>query len=471
MCLPRHSVARGVAAALIAAGTCEAGSTRLVRDIHRGTGTPRGTYPALLTVHQRSLFFVGADPVNGRELWLSDGSPEGTRLVRDIAPGLGDGPWELTSAGQNLYFRACRFEDGCELWKSDGSPGGTQRVVDIGPGPEDGYPAHLRASDQTLIFIAFGGDAGVWRSDGTEQGTFRLMGLMAAGPYAEVASGIYYFVGDDGASGMELWRSDGSVPGTSRVADINPGQGSSNPTDLVAHQGRLYFVADDGTHGRQLWTADGSAAGTQRLTGFPPEVGCPVCPLMAAPLGDALYFIAQSGALGPELWKTDGSAAGTVMTGDLRSLGLSYVRELAGAAGSLFLADQALWRSDGTTLGTRVVPGLTTPRWLTGIGDVLYFVASDPEHGEEPWRSDGSPEGTFLLADTLLGQGSVGADPAFVGFGGRVFFSRDTLWETDGTPGGTRRVDSPRATPNSSFPRWFVPVGRNRVKGLSTLIS
>ncbi|WP_413467324.1 ELWxxDGT repeat protein [Pleurocapsa sp. FMAR1] len=46
------------------------------------------------------------DGENGRELWVSDGTTEGTQLVKDINPG-GDGsnPSNLTEFNNKLYFR------------------------------------------------------------------------------------------------------------------------------------------------------------------------------------------------------------------------------------------------------------------------------------------------------------------------------------------------------------------------------
>ena len=34
-----------------------------------------------------SLFFAAADAAHGFEMWVSDGSPDGTRLLQDLTPG------------------------------------------------------------------------------------------------------------------------------------------------------------------------------------------------------------------------------------------------------------------------------------------------------------------------------------------------------------------------------------------------
>ena len=54
--------------------------------------------------------------------------------------------------------------------------------------------------------------------------------------------------------GMRVSTTTNGTPlGTKRVADINPGEGSSKPVDLEAVGGILYFSATDGTHGIELF--------------------------------------------------------------------------------------------------------------------------------------------------------------------------------------------------------------------------
>ncbi len=85
------------------------------------------------------------------------------------------------------------------------------------------------------------------------------------------------------------------------------------------------------------------------------------------------------------------------------------------------------------------------PRFLTPVGARILFFADDLVHGDEPWVSDGTAEGTRLLLDIC--PGVCGAHPEIVGtLGGVVFFvARDAehgreLWRTDGTLAGTRMV-------------------------------
>jgi ELWxxDGT repeat protein len=52
---------------------------------------------------------------------------------------------------------------------------------------------------------------------------------------------------------------------------------------------------------------------------------------------------------------------------------------------------RALWSSDGTRAGTRLVDDLnpegnSTPEWLTEFGSTLLFSANDGTHGRELWK-------------------------------------------------------------------------------------
>ncbi|MCB0013546.1 MAG: hypothetical protein KDE34_16650 [Anaerolineales bacterium] len=77
--------------------------------------------------------------------------------------------------------------------------------------------------------------------------------------------------------------------------------------------------------------------------------------------------------------------------------------------------------------------------------DFLYFAARSELTGTELWRTDGTPEGTFQLADLVPSTGS--SNPAnLVIWQDQIFFSLSTadgsaaLGRTDGTSAGTRIV-------------------------------
>jgi len=89
-------------------------------------------------------------------------------------------------------------------------------------------------------------------------------------------------------------------------------------------------------------------------------------------------------------------------------------------------------------------PESSDPQEMTALGGLAVFSAFEGTVGREPWVSDGTAAGTFLLADTCPGPCS-GSPRDFVLTGeGRAFFQADgALWVTRGTPVSTfRLIDS-----------------------------
>lgn len=85
------------------------------------------------------VYFPADDGYHGRELWRTDGTLEGTTIVRDINPGRPDAAlyipdFMLTKAGESLFFRASDGVSDTELWTSDGTEEGTRMVRDVAPG-------------------------------------------------------------------------------------------------------------------------------------------------------------------------------------------------------------------------------------------------------------------------------------------------------------------------------------------------
>ena len=169
---------------------------------------------------KRTLFFSGSDGGTGLELWRSNGTSAGTRLVREIRPGLlGSEPRELTSVGNTLFFTANDGKTGRELWKSDGTSKGTTLVANIAnpvvngtsyPGVSSN-PSGLTAIGNTLFFTADGGDKGVglWKSDGTAAGTVFVSDFVPSSSQELTAVGrTLFFPQTTDDKGFELWALD-----------------------------------------------------------------------------------------------------------------------------------------------------------------------------------------------------------------------------------------------------------------------
>ena len=130
-----------------------------------------------LTEVNGALFFAGCESLGRCELWRSDGTTAGT--VRVVTFDAGSHLDEmnlpqLTSASGMLFFSACDPTTGtdCALWKSDGTPEGTVLVKDIVPDLGRGLSVNVNG---TLFFRAYEPGAGirVWKTDGTAECRFR----------------------------------------------------------------------------------------------------------------------------------------------------------------------------------------------------------------------------------------------------------------------------------------------------------
>ena len=451
-------------ALLVSQSIAGAETVHLTRDINPGAGS---STPRDFAVVDDTLFFSANDGVDGFELWKSDGTEEGTVLVADINPpgGLGFGhssPSSPVAVGGVLLFAANDGVTGRELWRSDGTAEGTDRVRDIVPGAVGSDPDELLAVDGTVYFSAMGPDSGreLWKSDGTEDGT-RIVADIAHGFGASSTPRFLARVGDSiffsarNARGRELWKTDGSKSGTVLVEDINP-SGSSFPESLTAVGGLLFFAANDGDHGKELWRSDGTPQGTRMVRDIAPGATSSN-PSALAVFGGRLYFSAFDPAHGRELWTSDGTRPGTTRVKDIfPGVTSSEAADLVSAAGRLFFAaahpdlGTELWATDGTRAGTQVVadigPGSASGLgagfgffYLTRVPGGVYFAADDGEHGSELWRSDGSDDGTTLVADVAPGPDGALAHLEPVGVvraGSLVFFLADDgehgleLWAT-----------------------------------------
>ncbi len=405
--------------------------TTLVKDIRPGAESSGiSEFYEFYKLNNR-LYFVADDGANGRELWQSDGTLEGTVIVKDINPGPdGSSPGGFIIFNNTLYFGADDGTNGDELWKSDGTSEGTVIVKDINSGPNNSSPSHFFVSGNNLYFSARDGIVGrvLWRSDGTESGTIKLPHGSSDMENRTDVNGTLFFSNSDG----DLWKSDGTPGGTVRVKDFELSgiDYSVYIWDFTNVNGTLFFVAEEFFTGGGGIIAENDA------------------PLSASQTGDL--------SKGAELWKSDGTDNGTVLVKDINPSGDSNPDNLTAFNDTLYFAaydgannGRELWQSDGTENGTTLVKdinpnGDSSPANLTVFNNMLYFAADDGTNGTELWQSDGTENGTILVKDI---NPSGDSDPG--GFitlvNGTLFFVAD-----DGVHGqelwaiaGSRRVYLP----------------------------
>jgi len=105
------------------------------------------------------LYFFLHNENMGTELWRTDGTTSGTEQVKIIWHGTGDyyhsyKPSDLANVQGTLFFSGYDEFHGKELWKSDGTPEGTGLAVEIRSGSRSSSPQNLFHHDGTLYFLA-----------------------------------------------------------------------------------------------------------------------------------------------------------------------------------------------------------------------------------------------------------------------------------------------------------------------------
>ncbi|MCW2240032.1 ELWxxDGT repeat protein [Azospirillum canadense] len=298
--------------------------TALVKDIE----PPGASFdPGHLTAAGRRLYFTADDGTHGTELWTSDGTAAGTRMVTDLRQGGASAfPTELTAVGRDLYFSANDGTHGVALWKTNGTASGTTLVKDFIPGsfdpptPYSQAPQHLTAVGKDLFLTSRQGgfNIGLWKTDGTAEGTVLLKNDLFDDPRSgfitnlEAAGNTLFF-----NTGFALWKSDGTPEGTQKVKSF-ASLPETNPNNLTAAGKNLFFTANDGVHGRELWFSDGTTDGTHLVKDITPGSGSSAVSNLTA-LGKELFFTAGEGQGAPDLWMSDGTAAGTHRVKDAAS--------------------------------------------------------------------------------------------------------------------------------------------------------
>lgn len=278
----------------------------------------------------KKLIYTPTTPEYGQEPWVLDLVTLESSLLKDIAPGATSGVTQSTQymsrVNNKIFFIANDGSTGRELWVTDGTAAGTKLVKDIVPGPEGSL------ADQPLDPFTFGNKIvfrtslsqrqSVWISDGTSDGTYEIVnfqyitGLIA--PYIESAGLLgflsveQYGVSLDPLetkwdSGLFLRFLDPSLgPPTSAflVIDSQTQQplGRSGGLSTIAKAGDYYYVTSligkENGMPNQIFVAQRNLCGTSDFKPMPGQCGCNIEELPA----DSTGAIAQSNA------ESDGSA-------------------------------------------------------------------------------------------------------------------------------------------------------------------
>jgi trimeric autotransporter adhesin len=290
--------------------------TKVTKDINPGA---TGSSPTSLIRVGNNLFFSAWTEVYGTELWKSNGTAAGTYLVKDIYPGATSSISKPPQAASGwvsfngeLFFQANDGTTGKELWRSNGTPEGTAILKDIRT--SDIYDAdigNMVATQNRLLFTAKDetGKISLWASTGESSGTSKIkefetneLGNMIAATPTQAYFVLYL------SGAMELWRTNGTASGTVRLKKFND-QHIKYPGKVAVLGEVAYFsLGHANSASTTIWRTDGTAAGTYsiRFDGIATDF---------TTSGPYVYFVGLSHQYGSELFVMDeasAAAAGTL---------------------------------------------------------------------------------------------------------------------------------------------------------------
>ncbi|MDY7094854.1 MAG: hypothetical protein SX243_17920 [Acidobacteriota bacterium] len=374
------------------------------------------------------IFFSVVEDLQTCSIWYVDGTQLGSRRFLDVTavaplPDFPDAstlacPSSLFYGANRLFFRYEQAGlNGRELWVTDGSAAGTQTLIELGDGDSDGETSLLTSYSGLVYFLGQRVDTsgperqiydGLWSSDGTPAGTTRLARFEGRGavsssfrlPMLEFKDQLIS-PGVGSASGVELWRTDGTIPGTRLWQNLAPDPSGTSVEEMVSSGDRLFLVASEATDlGDEygLWVSDGTAAGTSRVA-LSGETFAEDRPRLLTPTDSSLFYIQRES----ELWATDGVA------GDARRVGSvdagSDLQLTALGDRVCYRFETNFWCSDGTAEGTGVLRAqgetLRGPGVIFRRGDKLWVSSSLGSDGRSYgiWETDGTAEGTRFLSE------------------------------------------------------------------------
>ncbi|MBC3758153.1 thrombospondin type 3 repeat-containing protein [Hyunsoonleella sp. SJ7] len=367
-------------------------------------------YPEKFTKTENGFFFSSEDD----QLWFSDGTKEGTFLVKDFESGIYDDISLLTPMGEKVFFSAHLGGGNRELWVSDGTELGTIQLTSRNTNSStENIPSITVYKDK----VFFGGHSEtygneLWVSDGTPEGTnvFKDIAGVDNSSYPRnlyVFNNRLYFTAYTEEFNREIWVTDGTEEGTVLFKDLNEGNygGMIHSQGFITYNQHLYFFAYDNTHGSELWKSDGTPEGTNLLKDIYPGRGSSNDFIKGQVLNDKLIFVANDGVSGNKLWMTDGTESGT-----------------------------KLFETENPKVESRVDNG----QLLQQVGNKLYYTAMDRQDNSGLWVTDGSESGTYLIAPSfpkVIGYNE--AKSHIIYFAYSSAYDKSVLWKSNGTESGT----------------------------------
>lgn len=435
--------------------------TFLLKDINPNTKSDIKNIKVISSKGGLKAFFSANNGTVGEELWVTDGTPDGTKLVKDIYQGIWySSPSDFVQFQDKVLFSAIEPTHGRELWITDGTEAGTELVKDINPGPANsfvsntkivvnGYAAYINLNDGSVpnstVLIQTGGTYNSTTSFGNSFLNPNSLTLF---------DGRVYFTTSSDVSGNLFYLGDNVMPTKVNNSFTYYGWKAEN---LTVSGNKLYLlISNTGTGQTDLGViespVDSEIAHLVNVTvaGIDPF---PVNPekrkFIPMPNGNIYFFTGQSSSE-IRLWTSNGTQQGTKAIINLWGGDYSYVRTFNNKLFFITNSDNGAYKCYVTDNGSDAVevkglsPALNIDNAypLAQSGDWFYFSAYNPTTGYELYKSDGETNTFIKDIDASYASNRSNFSKSVSNSKG-LFFAADDgkngleLWKTGGKQAGT----------------------------------
>lgn len=321
------------------------------------------------------VFFTADNYWNGRELWTSDGTEEGTRLVYDAVPGKEDGhqneSYKPSTVENAIHFNGCHIHFyNQNLLSTNLETFITDTIDNIGSSS-----TQLSILNGELYYIK---DYSLYKTNG-EKGSSELVkedvfkSLTGAYSGLETCGNKLIFFGYNEIDKKELWISDGTSLGTFPFKYISSSFINNAPSTFGSKSG-LYYIGlkNNSSEDAILLTSDGTLSGTKTFNDY-------LNPSQFFELQEYVYFKAQ-GPLGDAIYRLKDNNIElfySLQDVDVKTEFLSGITSFA------FATDDNVWVCGTTLGGCNMIDEFSY--WgnnITMDGDTVYYESDD-------WSNDG----------------------------------------------------------------------------------
>ena len=369
------------------------------------------------------IFFTGSENGQFRKPYVSDGTTAGTKLLKNITIpeknsfDSGFKP-KWTISGDKMFFVASDSLNGQELWLTDGTENGTRLVKNISPKDTSTYFYSIHSLPNGKVYISVVPynqplKVQLWISDGTEGGTMPFFEASTIRFKTYVFKNQMYYYYSDG-----LWQTDGTANGTKLIKNLKESDDQlEGPTiGFAATPQKMFFITHNGLKGVALWASDGTTVGTQMIgQGTSDTLFSGISNLTS--MGDKVFFSGYSRTTASGLWVSDGTQSGTKLLKKLIGSSPLNLTVLNGKLLFTALDSQTnkwgLWISDGTESGTfslrndfSIGDNIPSNEPFYTLKNKAYFTTgftTPPSSGisifvhDNFWETDGTSRGTDTL--------------------------------------------------------------------------